>query len=112
MRRTINRNILASAARTTSSNTPTFTIPRGANIRLLLAVTAVSGTSPSLTVSLQGQTEPGNWVDLTSIAAFTAVGNATALIQVAPRNCRITWTITGTTPSFTFDASIVIETQT
>ena len=74
------------------------------NIRLQLAVMAVSGTSPTLDVLLQDTVDGSNW---NTIATFTqATGTGTDMQNVtAPfgDQVRLSWTVGGTaTPTFTF----------
>jgi hypothetical protein len=86
-----------------------------------LSISAASGTSPSMTVKLQHK-DPisGNFVDIVggSFAAKTAAGDDTlvvypAVAETANRRVstvlgdevNVVWTITGTTPSFTFSIS-------
>lgn len=72
-----------------------------------LHVTAASGTSPSLTVNVQHSTDNATWVDLITFTAVTA-GNQAQRVAVSGtvnRYVRATWTISGTSPSFTFSAS-------
>jgi hypothetical protein len=70
-----------------------------------LTVSAVSGTSPSLTVNVQtsydnGVTDP--WRTLGSFPAQTAAGStAHQSFPGCDRWIRASWTVAGTTPSFT-----------
>lgn len=79
-----------------------------------LDVSAASGTSPSLTVKIQGQ-DPGSlkWQDICSFPAQAAVTPATPLapIEVDPlyyQQIRATWTVSGTSPSFTFSCGALL----
>jgi hypothetical protein len=73
-----------------------------------LHVTATSGTStPSLAVKVQHSADASTWADL---AVFTTVTTANTAQRVAStgtvnRYLRAQFTITGTTPSFTFHLS-------
>lgn len=102
--------ILASAARTTSSQTaalPGF----GAADKLLLqlVITAVSGTTPTLDVVIEDTLDGTNW---RNVATFPQKNSttfaATNVQQVLPAavfadRLRVRWTIGGTaTPTFTF----------
>jgi hypothetical protein len=72
---------------------------------LLLEVSAVSGTTPSLTVALEMENPLTlNWVAVSTFAAQTAVSAApiTATLELYGLKYRLRWTVTGTTPSFTF----------
>jgi len=68
-----------------------------------LHVTAVSGTTPSATVKVQHSTDNSAWVDLITHTAATAkTAERLTVTGTVNRYVRGTWTITGTTPSFTF----------
>lgn len=77
---------------------------------LIISTSAVSGTgTPTLAVFFQVQDYYGNWVTVsnsTSIGgtAITGTGTVQGVISaatVAAFNGRISWTVSGTTPSFT-----------
>jgi hypothetical protein len=76
---------------------------------IIINVTAVSGTSPSLTVNFQvcdgnASAAPANTncVNHTTGSAITATGLQIIKIDHFPRYITVTSTISGTTPSFTF----------
>lgn len=74
------------------------------HIRAQLNVTAVSGTTPNLVVLLEDSLDGVNWNTLITFAAKTAVGREVLSIDTGHGAwLRASWTITGTTPSFTFD---------
>ena len=72
-----------------------------------LQVTAVSGTTPSMTAVIQHSVDAVTWVDLITFTAVTASNNAQR--SMAPgtvnRHTRVGWTISGTSPSFTLFAA-------
>lgn len=72
-------------------------------LRVQLNVTAASGTSPSLTVVLEDTLDGTNWNTIGTFAAKTAAGREVINVT-APftETVRATWTVAGTTPSFTF----------
>lgn len=79
----------------------------GSNLDLAVNVSAVSGTTPSLTVSLQWSMDGVNWDTPSPADAFTAitaVGNVVERFAVKAPSYRITWVVSGTTPSFTVTA--------
>lgn len=103
----------ASAAKTATGQTGVFSssvVNRdGTNqnvLNILAAVTAVSGTSPSMTLSVQWSNDAGTtWFDADPADAFTAItatGNKVKQVTVKAPAFRVLYTITGTTPSFTF----------
>ena len=69
-----------------------------------LQVTTVTGGSPSITVKIQHSVDAAAWVDLITFNAVTASNNAQRIIvaNTVNRHIRAIWTITGTSPSFTF----------
>jgi phage gp36-like protein len=74
--------------------------------RLRLEVSAVSGATPSLTVSVEtGPSSSGPWRSLGSFTAATAAGVQDKSFGELDRYVRASWTISGTTPSFTFSVS-------
>jgi len=93
------------AAETTTGNGAnvdnTASTPNGAVAHL--HISAVSGSTPSATIKVQHSVDNSVWVDLITFTAATAVGSqrgsATGTVN---RHLRAQWTISGTTPSFTF----------
>lgn len=80
---------------------------------VLLAVhcTAASGTSPTLNVSLEESVDGnGSWTAITGsgITQLTAAGNAVAYASPSKSFVRVTSTVAGTTPSFTFKATVLV----
>ena len=76
-------------------------------LRAQLDVTAASGTTPNLVVVLESTLDGTNWDTLGSFAAKTAAGREVITINpVIGKRFRARWTITGTTPSFTFSVRI------
>lgn len=102
---------LASAARTVTGTATIGALPDGyVELNVYVAVTAASAATglPSLTVTYQCSHDDVTFFDNTAGAAITAVGNQ--LIK-APANIgkfgRISYVISGDTPSITF--SVVAE---
>lgn len=75
------------------------------NLRLNLKVSAVSGTTPTLDVSVIAFGEAvADIFTIGTVAQITATGNVTALIDVrGVRFAKIVYTIAGTSPSFTVE---------
>lgn len=114
-------NVDTSSARTTSGNGAALINYSGAKgLSVWVNVTAVSGTTPSCTFRLQWSPDNGTtWIDwdTTNLQSTAVTGVATVLLKVGqaqvnaanatkqdhiPRQVRLAWTISGTTPSFTF----------
>jgi hypothetical protein len=115
---------VASAARTATGNSSDMTNLNAAGVTAFVNVTAASGTSPTLLVTLQGK-DPISATYYTLVAqaaTLTAAGSATLTAypgasggpaspsatsgMPVPRTWRVLWTIAGTTPSFTFSVGI------
>lgn len=104
----------ASAAQTATGNSGSLNTSGVARLEIDINVTAATGTSPSLTPSYQQQGADGVWYTVWTGTAITAAGSQRTSIgpglanqAVVTSAGRLVWTITGTTPSFTFSASII-----
>jgi hypothetical protein len=99
--------VLPSTTATASGNGGA--VPSGPynTFRLTLDVTAASGTTPSLTVTIQTSADGSTgWTTLgTAFNAATAVSNQRKVLSGADRFVRASYTISGTTPSFTFSVT-------
>lgn len=111
--------VAASAARTTTGNSDALTKPAGARgVYLMLNITAASGTTPTLDVTVERYDHVSNsWIAIpgAALAQKTTTGADDLIIypgiaETANRSVsdalleelRVVWTIAGTTPSFTF----------
>lgn len=99
---------LPAAARTASGSADIGAIPdTQPELLIYVDVTAVAGTSPSMTVTYQSSYDGTNFYDNTAGAAITAAGRQ--LIKVPNTSGaygRISYAISGTSPSFTFSAVV------
>ncbi|HQT59684.1 MULTISPECIES: hypothetical protein [unclassified Acidiphilium] len=120
----LNRNldeVLTLAAASANATSTTFTNPNYRGVRVGIDVTAISGTSPSLTISIVG-VDPvtGSTFTLLQSAAISATGYSTLLVypgitatanetvdNVLPFNWQITAAIGGASPSVTAKISAV-----
>lgn len=99
---------LASGARTTTGVGTAFDTDQAQSLEGFLAVTAASGTTPTLDVRLETSVDGGTSYD--TVGAFTqatAITTDNHVFGPLGDTCRWAWTIGGTTPSFTF--SIAVE---
>jgi hypothetical protein len=99
------REVVPSAARTTTGQSAAQQIGAGDELSLLLDCTAVSGSSPSLTLSVEWSDNGTDWHQSDVADAFTAItaaGKKVKEFDVKGDYYRVVWTISGTTPSFTF----------
>ena len=100
------RQVVLSAARTTNGNSSILPLSdKGELLHVLFSVTAASGTSPTLTPSLQWSPDgailvPADPAD--AMTALTTTPGAVKTFNVRASSFQINWTIGGTTPSFTF----------
>lgn len=104
----------ASAAQTASGTSGPILVGFMPTIAVDVNVSTVSGSTPSMTLYLERLGADGVWYEAWSSSAITAAGQTSTSIgpgcataQVLTGSIRLRWAITGTSPSFTFSASIV-----
>lgn len=113
----INRGIAAVAqgAVTTTGATGAGALDNGAatsnGLEAILQVTAVSGTTPTLDVKVQHTDDISGtpvWVDLITFAQKNSRGSEYKVVASGDveRYLRVTWTVAGTTPSFTMNVAV------
>ncbi len=100
-------DLQASVTRTATANGSTVEIADKANLRLDLAVTAASGTTPTLDVKIQDSPDGTTWTDVSGGTFTQATGTTTQHKKIGPvdRYVRHVATIAGTTPSFTYSVT-------
>ncbi len=97
---------VASAARTTSSDSGWLSSDAFNALELFLDVTAASGTTPTLDVIVETRTAAGTARTVGSaFAQKTAVSSERKSFAGFGDEYRVRWTIAGTTPSFTFSVT-------
>src|SRR5262245_1760890 len=74
---------------------------------VLLDITAVSGAAPSLTVTVETSADGSNWFTHTAFTAKTAAGRDILKLGNLGSFARVSYAISGTTPSFSF--SVVLD---
>lgn len=103
---------LASAARGSGTFTsgPVANAGAAAGAVLMVHCTAASGTGPTLNCSLEESADGSTWTAVTGsgTAQLAATGNALATAAVTKNFVRVTATVGGTTPSFTFSATVLV----
>lgn len=97
--------LASSAARTATGDGSSVEVGDRGVVRLLLDVTAASGTSPTLDVTVETSFDGTTWRQAGTFTQQTAVGTERKSFSGLDRFVRVTWTIGGTTPSFTFEVS-------
>jgi hypothetical protein len=103
--------IVASAPRTTTGNGGPITgLGPARTLRAQLEVTAASGGTPNLVVLVEDTLDGVNWNTIGTFAAKTGAGREVINVTTPfADTCRVSWTITGTTPSFTFSVDLSYE---
>lgn len=94
---------IASAALTTSTTTAAITPAQGISYQVNIPVTAVTGGSPTLDVSIEESDDAGtNWFKVYDFPRITAAGMyRSPAITLVGNRVRYVQTVGGTTPSFT-----------
>lgn len=106
------KQLLASAARTVSGQTEEISsmsvgagIDHFSSVSMYLNVTAASGSSPTLDVVIESRLE-GVWYVENSFAQKITTGQEKIDIGGMPCDIRVSWTIGGGSPSFTFQVDM------
>ncbi len=94
-------NLHPSATRTATVTTSAIELGDKGTARLVLDVTAASGTTPTLDVTIQTSRDRSTWYTAGTFAQKTGTGTERKGF-VVDRHVRAVCTIGGTTPSFTF----------
>jgi hypothetical protein len=95
---------LYSGTVTASGNTADIDVSTLSSLRVMVKVTAVSGTTPTLDIYIEGKYEAtGDYVPLLSRTGITATGvyELGQLDNLCFRYIRVRWVVSGTSPSFT-----------
>lgn len=94
---------VASAALTTTTTTATITPASGGAYEVNIPVTVVTGTNPTLDVTIEESDDTGiNWYPVYSFPRITATGiYRSPKITLTGNRLRYVQTVSGTTPSFT-----------
>lgn len=96
----------ASAARNASGSGSAVELGDLGTARLTLAITARSGTAPSLHVLVETSDDGSTWRPLGAFQAVNdATGSQTQSFPGVGRYLRARWLIRGSSPSFTFSVS-------
>lgn len=93
---------LASATKTTTGTSAAFDSSNLASLNATLAISAASGTSPTLDVTLETTADGTNYYTAGTFPQQTGVATVARVIGDLGLTSRWKWTVGGTTPSFTF----------
>lgn len=111
-------------AKVATGNGATLTNVNAKGVQCIINMGAVSGTTPTAVIKLQGSSDAGTtWIDIpgattasltatgvygitvypgvAAVAGTTTTGTTAMVSAIIPRTWRLVWTIAGTTPSFT-----------
>lgn len=100
---------VASAARTATGNGTAFDSADVDEITGTLAVTAASGTTPTLDVTLETTADGTNYYTVGSFGQKTTTATEAKVFTGLGSLSRWKWTIAGDTPSFTFSIAATFE---
>ncbi len=104
--------VTESLARTTNGNSGDMRVYGGESVRCQLNVTSASGTAPTLTVTIEDTLDGTNYNTIGTFAQKTAAGREIINVTVPfSETLRVSWTIAGTNPSFTFGVDWHISTR-
>jgi hypothetical protein len=104
--------IIETTPRTTSGSSNTVQAYGGEIVRAQLNVTAASGTTPTLNVLIEDTLDGINYNTIGTFAQKTAAGREIINITTPfSETLRVSWTIAGTNPSFTFAVDWHISTR-
>lgn len=106
------QKVVPSALRSATGNSGYIVTPPGSGLSILVNVTAVTGTTPSMALTVEWTNDGVNFAQADpadTFTAITAVGAKVARFTQKAVGYRVVWTLTGTTPNFTFDVTADID---
>lgn len=109
-RRASHLTLHASGASTVTSHTSSIEVGEYLEALVCLNCTAASGTTPTLTVTIQASDDQGTtWYNLPggAFTQLTTTGTQAIQINTFGDYIRANYVIAGTTPSFTFALKVV-----
>jgi hypothetical protein len=106
-------NPIVSNTLTASGNSNPFKLDEPAEyVAIILVVSPVTGTTPSVTFTVEWSNNGTNFAPADTPDAFTAITTAVNVVKdfsIKGRYMRLVWTITGTTPSFGTTATAAVR---
>ncbi len=100
---------VTSAARTVDGQSAAQQAHHG-SLDIAVDITAVSGTSPTIDFEIEWSHDGGTtWASADPADTFsqiTAAGTVVKTVPVRAHTWRLTWTLGGSSPSFTFSADV------
>ncbi len=104
---TISEILAPSAARTADGQGNPIDASEYLESHILLDITAVSGTGPTLDLVIETSPDKVNWFTHTTFSQKTGTGKDLRTLSNLGKYLRARWTIGGTTPSFTFSVTLI-----
>lgn len=98
--------LVESAAYTASFNSGAVLSANVDEIIAYLNISAASGTSPTLDITIQDTPDGTNWYDVTSFAQATGTGKQRIVLSNIGSQVRAKVTMAGTSPNFTFSVEL------
>lgn len=95
----------ASVTKTANFVSSAVDLGSAVQVRLSLNVTVATGTTPSMTVTVEHSPDNSTWTSLGAFTAATAVSAQSKVLSGVHRYVRANAAVTGTTPSFTYSVS-------
>ena len=98
---------VVTVAAKSASAAPVVNVANGAKLWVEAAVSAVTGTTPQLTISVEWSYDSVNWFSsdpADSFTAITAAASKAKSFDVKGNFARLDFAVSGTTPSFTVSA--------
>ena len=92
----------ASSTVTASGNDSMIALDSGTNYGAVISVTAASGTNPTFDLFLQECLDASNCVTIYQVERIKTTGTFVVPTQLLTGNRKWTWSLAGTSPSFTF----------
>lgn len=102
----------ASSSQTANNSSAQLLVSQYREAIVFLNVTAVSGTTPTLTVQVQTSDDGGTtWYNLPggAFAQQTAIGTSAIQVNTFGDTIRVTSTIGGTSPNFTYAVKAIVK---
>lgn len=98
---------MASTTETTNGQTANLTVDALGELLVGINITSVTGTTPVLNIYVDSLGVDGVWYNIWSGSQISSDGSQVAQLTNFGQTIRLRWVIGGTTPSFTFSASII-----
>ena len=101
--------VVASAARSSSSNSGSQTVTNANKLNLWLNTTVITGTLPTLDLSVEWSMDGTTWLNQavadTLVQVLAITGSQFISFAVKAPFYRVKWVLAGTNPNYTFSVS-------